>query len=93
MSFAKYEPRSLEESIQDQRWKDAMDEEIKVIRKNDTWELKSFSKLKKVIGVRQSYKAKKNIKGEEKYKMRLLAKRHKQQQSIHYVNNKFAIAL
>ena len=34
--FANYEPIGFEEAIQDKRWKVAMDEEIKSIRKNDT---------------------------------------------------------
>ena len=36
-----------------------MDEEIKVIKKNDKWELASFPKGNKAIGVKWVYKAKK----------------------------------
>ena len=32
----------FEEAAQDKRWRDAMDEEITSIKKNDTWELVSL---------------------------------------------------
>ena len=73
MSFENCEPISFENEIQDQRWKDAMDEEIKVIRKNDRWELKSLPKGKMTIGVRWVYNERKNTKGEvQRYKERLI---------------------
>ena len=57
-----------------------MDEEIKVIRKNDTRELKSHPKMKKTIGVRWVYKEQKNANREVKrYKVRLVTKGHKKQ--------------
>ena len=50
-----------------------MDEEIKVIRKNDTWELKFLPKGKKTIGVKWVYNERKNTKGEvQRYKERLI---------------------
>ena len=52
-----------------------MDEEIRSIEKNNTWELVSLPKEHKCIGVKWVYKAKKNAKGEiERYKARLVAK-------------------
>ncbi|KAK6160335.1 hypothetical protein DH2020_003716 [Rehmannia glutinosa] len=52
-----------------------MDEEIKSIKKNDTWELAQLPKGHKAIGVKWVYKVKKNAKGEvERYKARLVAK-------------------
>ena len=52
-----------------------MDEEIKSIEKNDTWERVSLPKGHKAIGVKWVYKTKKNAKGEiERYKARLVAK-------------------
>ena len=63
-----------------------MDEEIKVIRKNDTWELKSLPKGKKTIGVRWAYNERKNRKGEvQRYKERLITRGYKQQ-GIYCVN-------
>nr|GEV11162.1 hypothetical protein [Tanacetum cinerariifolium] len=52
-----------------------IEEEIKTIEKNDTWELTTLLKGQKAIGVKWVYKAKKNAKGKvEKYKARIMAK-------------------
>nr|GEY28652.1 retrovirus-related Pol polyprotein from transposon TNT 1-94 [Tanacetum cinerariifolium] len=59
----------FEEAIKSKEWRQAIDEEIKLIEKNDTWELTTLPKGQKAIGVKCVYKAKKNTKGEvEKYK-------------------------
>ena len=42
--FADCEPVSFQEAAQEKKWRDAMDEEIKAIEKNDTWELVSLPK-------------------------------------------------
>ena len=62
--FADYEPTGFEEVVQDKKWRNAMDEEIKAIKRNDTWELATFPTEKKTIGVKWVYKLKKNAKGE-----------------------------
>jgi predicted RNA binding protein YcfA (HicA-like mRNA interferase family) len=49
--------------MQDKKWRNAMDEEIKAIKKNDTWELTTLPHGKKAIGVKLVYKLKKNAKG------------------------------
>ncbi|RDX98977.1 hypothetical protein CR513_18057, partial [Mucuna pruriens] len=55
-----------------------MEEEIKVIKKNDTWELLNLLKGHEAIGVKWMFKIKKNAKGEvERYKARLVAKGYK----------------
>nr|GEY33698.1 retrovirus-related Pol polyprotein from transposon TNT 1-94 [Tanacetum cinerariifolium] len=75
--------RSLQELYE--KWRQAMEEEIKSIEKNDTWELTTLLKGQKAIGVKWVYKAKKNAKGEvEKYKARLVAKGYKQKHGIDY---------
>ena len=62
-----------------------MDEEIKVIMKNDTWELTTLPKGHKVIGVEWVYKTKRNAKGEiKKHKARLVAKGYSQKAGIDY---------
>ncbi|GJX42263.1 retrovirus-related pol polyprotein from transposon TNT 1-94 [Tanacetum coccineum] len=38
-NFCHVEPESLEEAIRDESWKKAMEDEIQVIEKNNTWEL------------------------------------------------------
>ena len=62
-----------------------MNEEIKAIKKNDTWELTTLPHGKKAIGVKWVYKMKKKAKGEvERYKARLVVKGYSQQQGIDY---------
>ena len=62
-----------------------MEEEINVIKKNNTWELSTLPKGHEAIGVKWVYKAKKNTQGDvERYKARLVAKRYKQKHGIDY---------
>ncbi|KAL1549227.1 hypothetical protein AAHA92_17357 [Salvia divinorum] len=62
-----------------------MDEEIKAIEKNDTWELVTLPKGHKAIGVKWVYKIKNNSNGEvERYKARLVAKGYNQRAGIDY---------
>ena len=83
--FADCEPMNFEEAQEKKSWKSAMDEEIKSIQKNDTWELASLPNGHKAIGVKWVYKAKKNSKGEvERYKARLVAKGYSQRAGIDY---------
>ena len=83
--FADYEPTRFEEAVRDKKWRNAMDEEIKVIEKNDTWEFAPLPTRKKIIGVKWVYKLKKNAKGElERYKARLVVKGYSQWQGIDY---------
>ena len=73
--FTDYEPMNFQEVVGNKNWDDTMDEEIKAIKKNKTWELASLIKGCKVISVKWVYKAKKNAKGaDEKDKTRLVAK-------------------
>ena len=65
----------FEEAIKDERWIQAMDEEINSIERNDTWDLADLPKDKDCIGVKWVYKIKVNEKGEiGKYKVILVAK-------------------
>ena len=76
---------NFQEAMGNKNWKDVMDEEIKVIKKNDTWELTSLPKGHKAIGVKWVYKAKKKAKGEVgRHKARLVAKGYSQRVSIDY---------
>lgn len=71
--------------MQDDKWKMTMDQEIKSIQKNNTWELTSLTKGQRAIRVKWVYNAKKNSKGEvEKYKARLVMKGYKQRVGIDY---------
>ena len=62
-----------------------MDEEIKVIVKNDTWELITLTKGYKAINIKWVYKTNRNSKWEiERHKVRLVAKGDNKKASIDY---------
>ena len=83
--FADCEPIGFEEAVRDKKWRDAMNEEIKAIKKNDTQEFATLPTGKKSTGVKWVYKLKKNAKGEvERYKARLVVKGCSQRQGIDY---------
>ena len=83
--FADCEPMNFPEAMGNKKWKDALDEEKKAIKKNDTWELASLPKGHKAVDVKWVYKAKKNAKGEvERHKARLVAKGYSQRACIDY---------
>jgi len=58
------DPIHFEYAIKDEKWVNAMDEEIDVIEKNQTWESMTLPKDKDVIGVKWVYKTKLNANGE-----------------------------
>lgn len=67
-----------------------MDEELKMIEKNHTWDLVECPKEKDIIGVKWVYKTKFNEEGSvQKYKARLVAKGYSQQPGIDF-NETFA---
>jgi hypothetical protein len=60
--------------VKDKKWRNAMDEKIKAIEKNNTWELTKWV-----------FKAKKNAKEEiKRYKVRLVVKGYSQRPGIDY---------
>jgi hypothetical protein len=68
-----------------------IEEEIKMIKKNKTWELVGWPENKEVIGVKWVYKTKLNSNGSiQKYKERLVAKSYSQLLGIDY-NEIFAL--
>nr|KYP70091.1 Retrovirus-related Pol polyprotein from transposon TNT 1-94 [Cajanus cajan] len=67
------------------KWKTAMDEEIRAIDRNNTWELAKLPKGSQPIGVKWVFKRKMNAQGEtERYKARLVAKGYRQKEGIDY---------
>lgn len=50
------EPLSYQEAAENITWRDTMDEKIKSITKNDTWEFIIFPRGHKAIGIRCVYK-------------------------------------
>lgn len=83
--FVDTEPLDFNEAFEDEKWRNAMDEELRAIEKNDTWESTTLPKGHAAIGVKWVNKTKKNSKGEvERHKARLVVKGYKQRQGIDY---------
>ena len=76
--------KTFEQAVKDEKWQTAMQEEIRAIEKNDTWELAMLPRGNKPIGVKWVYKKKMNAQGEiERYKARLVAKGYTQEAGIY----------
>ncbi|PNX85069.1 retrotransposon-related protein [Trifolium pratense] len=83
--FATADPVYFEEAVKSEKWRVAMDAEIKAIEKNETWVLTDLPEHAKKIGVKWVYKTKLNENGEvDKYKARLVAKGYAQQFGVDY---------
>lgn len=83
--FADCDPITYDEASKDEKWKIAMDEEIKSIERNNTWELSDLPRGQKCIGVKWVYKTKLNKDGGvDKFKARLVAKGYKQEFGVDY---------
>ncbi|CAL8085699.1 unnamed protein product [Prunus armeniaca] len=84
------EPEKYEEAAQDKAWIKAMEEELSMIEKNETWELVDRPSDKQVIGVKWVFKTKLNLDGSvQKNKARLVAKGYVQKPGVDY-NETFA---
>jgi Reverse transcriptase (RNA-dependent DNA polymerase) len=76
---------ALKRRCETKKWQTAMNEEIKAIDRNNTWELAELPKGSQPIGVKWVFKKKINVQGEiERYKARLVAKGYKQKVEIDY---------
>lgn len=82
---ASNDPAVFEEAEKSLKWREAMDEEMNSILRNQTWELSELPEGTKCIGVKWIYKTKFNEHGEvNKYKARLVAKGYSQEHGIDY---------
>jgi hypothetical protein len=73
------EPAEFEEAVKKSEWIEAMQEELRMIEKNDTWVLMDKPLHKKAIGVKWVYRTKQNADGSiNKYKARLVVKGYAQ---------------
>ena len=80
-------PNSVQEALADPRWKDAMNEEMKSLQKNETWELVDRPLGKKPVGCRWVYTVKHKADGTiEHFKARLVAEGYTQRYGIDYIN-------
>jgi hypothetical protein len=51
-------PSSVDEALKDRKWIQAMDEEMKALEKNGTWEIVERQRDKKPVGCRWIYTVK-----------------------------------
>ena len=80
-------PNSVQEALADPRWKAAMNEEMKSLQKNETWELVDHPPWKKPVGFRWVYTVKHKADGTiERFKARLVAKGYTQTYGIDYTD-------
>ncbi|RVX14259.1 putative mitochondrial protein [Vitis vinifera] len=78
-------PNSVQEALVDPGWKAAMNEEMKSLQKNETWELVKCPPGKKPVGCRWIYTMKYKAYGSiERFKARLVAKGYTQTYEIDY---------
>nr|KYP36252.1 Retrovirus-related Pol polyprotein from transposon TNT 1-94 [Cajanus cajan] len=79
------DPTNFATVVQIPKWRQAMDEEMKTINKNDTWELMELPEGAKKVGVKWVYKTKRKENGEvDKYKARLVVKGYAQEYGVDY---------
>ncbi|CAL2254019.1 unnamed protein product [Prunus armeniaca] len=84
------EPKNFAEASKDKAWQKAMEIEMEMIEKNETWELVDRPSDKPVIGVKWVYKTKLNLDGSiQKHKARLVVKGYAQKPGIDF-NETFA---
>ncbi|KAJ1700426.1 hypothetical protein LUZ63_000205 [Rhynchospora breviuscula] len=79
------DPTTFEEAAEKEEWRNAMEEEIKAIEKNKTWQLVKLPEGKNVIGVKWVFRTKFCADGAiQKFKARLVAKGYAQEYGIDY---------
>nr|GEV23327.1 putative reverse transcriptase, RNA-dependent DNA polymerase, Gag-polypeptide of LTR copia-type [Tanacetum cinerariifolium] len=76
----------FEQATQDEKWRNAMQQEIKALEKNVTWTLEELPEGKRPIDSKWVYKTKFKSNGEvERYKARLIAKGCTQREGVDYL--------
>ncbi|KAM0822866.1 hypothetical protein ACQ4PT_071235 [Festuca glaucescens] len=83
--IAAEEPASVEHALADASWRGAMEEEMRSIRDNQTWELTTLPAGHRAIGLKWVFKVKKDPAGlVVKHKARLVAKGYAQRQGVDF---------
>lgn len=79
-------PKSVEEALKDPNWKEAMVEEMRALKKNQTWEEVTQPKGIKPVGCKWVFNLKYKADGTfERYKARLVVKGYTQSYGIDYL--------
>ncbi|KAL3352410.1 hypothetical protein AABB24_020438 [Solanum stoloniferum] len=80
------EPSGFEEAVSYPKWKAAMEEELAMIEKSETWQLMEKPQHRKIIGVEWVYRTKLNANGYvNKLKARLVVKGYSQIFGVDYL--------
>lgn len=78
-------PKSIHEALEVPRWREAVFEELKALKKNDTWDLTSLPEGKKCVGSKWVFTIKYHADGSvERYKARLVARGFTQTYGLDY---------
>lgn len=86
-------PNSVQKALLDLKWKDAMNEEMTSLQKNETWELVDLLPRKKPVGCRWICTVKYKTDGTiERFKTRLVVKGYTQIYAINYTET-FALVV
>jgi hypothetical protein len=82
------EPLCYQEAVKgsnNDKWKEAMKDEMKALERNDTWDLVEIPRDRKTAGCKWVYKLKKGVDDKvERYKARMVAKRYSQKEGIEF---------
>uniref|UniRef100_A0A251RUP7 Putative reverse transcriptase, RNA-dependent DNA polymerase n=1 Tax=Helianthus annuus TaxID=4232 RepID=A0A251RUP7_HELAN len=83
--YAEEIPTNTKQALQSKHWKDAMEEDMRALEKNNTWEKCVLPSGKKTVGCRWVFTIKYKPDGTvERYKARLVAKGYTQTYGIDY---------
>ena len=78
-------PKNIQEAMGDPKWREAVYEEMKALKKNDTWVLSNLPAGKKTVGCKLVFTIKFKVDGKiERYKARLVAKGYTQTYGLDY---------
>ena len=78
-------PKNIQEAMGDPKWREVVYEEMKALKKNDTWALSNLPAGKKTAGCKWVFTIKIKADGKiERYKTRLLAKGYTQTYGLDY---------
>nr|CAD1824840.1 unnamed protein product [Ananas comosus var. bracteatus] len=81
-------PHNWKEALIDPKWKGAMDEEMRALKKNNTWELVDLPAGKRTVGCKWVFTVKYKADGSvDRFKARLVAKGFTQTYGIDYQEN------
>ena len=78
-------PCTVQEAIMFELWRKGMDEEMRALEKNQTWDIVELPKGKKTVGCKWIFNVKYKANGTlERYKARLVAKEYTRTYDIDY---------